>query len=123
MRAAIGPSQSLVYVARAAFLDRNRAALVDFFADWIRALRWFLDPANRDAAIAAVTRFNHGEPALYGYLFGDGDYYRDRDAHPDLAALQANLRLLHDDGLLSIDIDAKRYADLGLIAAALQQLK
>jgi len=124
MRAAIGPSQGLVYVARAAFLDRNRAAVEDFFEDYLRALRWFLDPAHRDAAVGAMARFNHDSVALYaGYLFSDGDYYRDRDGRPNLAALQANLRLLRDENLLSIDIDVRRYADLRFVAAAVQRLK
>jgi sulfonate transport system substrate-binding protein len=124
LRAAIGPSQGLVYVARAGFLERNRAALEDFFEDYLRALRWFLDPANRDDAVAAVARFNHDAVGLYaGYLFSDGDYYRDRDARPNLAALQGNLRLLRDAGLLSIDIDVKRYLDLSFVEAAAQRLK
>lgn len=124
MRAVIGPSQSLVYVARAEFLRRNRAALEDFFEDYLRALRWFLDPAHRDDAVAALARFNHDAIGLYaGYLFTDGDYYRDRDARPNLAALQSNLRLLRDAGLLSIDIDVRRYADLSFVDTAVQRLK
>ena len=124
MRAAIGPSEGLVYVARAAFLDRNRAALEDFFEDYLRALRWFLDPAHREEAVASIARFNHDAVGLYaGYLFSDGDYYRDRDARPNLAALQANLRLLRDQGLLSIDIDVRRYTDLSFVEAALGRLK
>jgi sulfonate transport system substrate-binding protein len=124
MRAAIGPSQGLVYVARAAFIERNRPALEDFFEDYLRALRWFLDPMHRDQAAAAVARFNHDTSDLYaGYLFSEGDYYRDRDGRPNLAALQANLRVLRDAGLLSIDINVRRYADLSLVEAAAQRLK
>jgi NitT/TauT family transport system substrate-binding protein len=124
LRAAIGPSQGLVYVARAAFLDRNRAALEDFLEDYLRALRWFLDPAHRDEAVAAVARFNHDAVGLYaGYLFSDGDYYRDRDARPNLAALQANLRLLRDEGLLATDIDLRRYTDLSFVDGAVARLK
>ena len=124
LRAAIGPSQSLVYVARAGFLARNRAALVDFFEDYLRALRWFLDPANRDHAAAAVARFNHDSTGLYAsYVFTDGDYYRDRDGRPDLAALQRNLRLLRDAGLFAEDLDVREYADLSLVEAAARGLK
>jgi NitT/TauT family transport system substrate-binding protein len=124
LRAAIGQSQSLVYVARAGFLERNRAALVDFFEDYLRALRWFLDPAHRDQAVAAIARFNHDSAALYAsYVFTEGDYYRDRGGRPNLAALQANLRLLRDAGLLAEDIDVRRYAELSLVEAAARRLK
>lgn len=124
MNAAIGASQSFVMVARAGFLARNRAALEDFAEDYLRALRWFLDPANRDAAVAAVARFNH-EPVddFADWLFTSADYYRDRDARPNLALLQSNLSLLTAAGVLAIDIDVRPYADLGFIDTAAKQLR
>ena len=124
MRAAIGPSQSLVLVARAEFLARNRAALDDFFEDYLRGLRWFLDPAHHDAAVKAVAQFNRERnPALAGYVFTASDYYRDRDARPDLALLQKNLRLLSRAGVVASNIDVRRYADLSLITTAAARLK
>jgi sulfonate transport system substrate-binding protein len=44
---AMGKSQLAVWTGRAPFLQKNRAALVDFFADYLRIMRWYLDPANR----------------------------------------------------------------------------
>lgn len=124
MREAIGPSQGFVIVARAGYLVQHRAALEDFFEDYVRALRWFLDSANRDAAVAAVARFDH-EPAsdFAPWLFTTADYYRDRDARPDLALLQGDLRLLAAAGVVAIDVDVRRYADPAFIDAAVRRLQ
>src|SRR5665213_3613777 len=51
MEDVFGTTQMLFNVARASFLDKNRAALGDFFADYVRAQRWLLDPANHDQAV------------------------------------------------------------------------
>ena len=46
------------------------------------------------------------------------DFHRDRDARPNLAALQRNMDQLKDLGVLKAKIDVKRYADLRFIDAA-----
>ena len=43
-RDAIGLSQMIVWTARKGFIDKNRAALVDFIEDAVRVQRWYLDP-------------------------------------------------------------------------------
>ena len=123
VRDALGPTQGLMLVARAGFLERNRAAVTDFLEDDLRALRWFLDPAHRDEAVLIVAAFNRAPPSLYAdYLFSDGDYYRDRDGHPDLAALQTSMNALRDLGFLDIALDVRHYADLKFIDEAAKRL-
>ena len=41
---AIGTTQMIVWVARKGFLEKNRAAMVDFMEDSLRVVRWYLDP-------------------------------------------------------------------------------
>src|SRR5260221_6818809 len=56
---AMGETQTTLMAARKPFIDKNRAALVDFLEDVQRATRWYLDPGNHDAAvdiIASVTK-------------------------------------------------------------------
>ena len=53
---AVGPIQSLVWLAHADFIAKNRGAMVDFMEDHIRFRRWILDPANREAALKEVVR-------------------------------------------------------------------
>jgi NitT/TauT family transport system substrate-binding protein len=43
---AVGQTQFTMFVARKSFIDKNRAALVDFMEDALRIARWYLDPAN-----------------------------------------------------------------------------
>ena len=53
-REAIGVTEMIVWTARKPFLDKNRAAMVDFMEDTLRIVQWYLDPKNqKEAEIAA----------------------------------------------------------------------
>ena len=41
---AVGRTQMIVVVARKGFIEKNRAAMVDFLEDYISATRYLLDP-------------------------------------------------------------------------------
>ena len=43
-REAIGVTDMIVWTARKPFLDKNRAAMVDFMEDTLRIVQWYLDP-------------------------------------------------------------------------------
>ena len=74
-RDVVGVTQLLMWTARQSFIEKNRAAMVDFMEDTLRITRWFLDPAN------------HGEV--------------DGDRGPDHQAAAGSLRLgVHQARLL-----------------------
>ena len=124
MKDVLGPTEALFNVARAGFLDANRGALLDFFEDYLRALRWYLAPRNRQAAIQRVAQFTHQPEAAWApYLFSEDDYYRDSGLRPDLAALQKNLSALREVGYLNIPIDLAKYSDLTFVETAAGRLK
>src|SRR5579862_5530134 len=50
-RDATGVTDMIVWAARKPFIDKNRAALVDFYEDTLRITRWYEDPANHEAAM------------------------------------------------------------------------
>jgi len=84
-----GVSQAQVWAMRADFITAHRPAVVDFFEDHIRALRWFLDPAHHDDAVGIaqdVTKMRREDVA---YVFTGNDSYRSPDGVPDVAATQA----------------------------------
>ncbi len=86
-----GPSQLLVMCARKSFVDKNRAALVDFFEDNIRQIRWYFDPANHDEVLKIVTGFTKTPLAPWeGWAFtGKGFLSRpERPAEPRRASAQ-----------------------------------
>jgi NitT/TauT family transport system substrate-binding protein len=119
-----GPTQMTFFVARRPFIDKNRAALVDFFEDYLRAVRWYTNPANQDEAIAIVARFTKIPAERFkGLVFTKRDYYRDPNGMPDLAMLQRNLDTQQRLGLLKEAPKVKDYADLGIIKEAAARLR
>jgi NitT/TauT family transport system substrate-binding protein len=119
---ALGVSQLTMWTARTGFIKQNRAALVDFLEDTLRAIRWYIDPKNHDEAAAIVARLNKVPPERTGWAFTERDQYRDPNGMPNLAALQNNLRLQKEVGLLKSDIDVKKYSDVSLIEEAAKRL-
>jgi NitT/TauT family transport system substrate-binding protein len=114
-----GPAQTIAWVMRADFIKAHRPALVDFFEDHIRGVRWFLDRKNRDEALAIAVDVTKQKPEDLAYAFTDEDFYRSPDCVPDVAAAQreidesAKLGLLPQAVKLSPD-----YVDLSLVKEA-----
>jgi sulfonate transport system substrate-binding protein len=118
-----GPSQLLVTAARQSFIDKNRAALVDYFEDNLRQIAWYFDPAHHDEALKIVTEFTKTPAALWlGWAFTAKDSYRDPGGTPDLEALQRNIATAHDLGFIPAAIDPHKYADVSLVAEAAQRI-
>jgi sulfonate transport system substrate-binding protein len=119
---AFGITQLTMWTARTGFIQSNRAALVDFLTDVVRAIRWYTDPKNHEEAVALVAQLNKAPPARMDWAFGPRDQYRDPNGMPNLAALQSNLLLQKQVGLLNQDIDVKTYADLSMVQEAAKRL-
>ncbi len=117
---AIGRSQMIILTARAAFLAKNRAAVVDFLEDLLRALHWYSDPANHDEVVKIVSDFSKiPAPVYQSWLFTKGgDFYHDPNGRPDLDALQSNIETQRKLGFLKGDFDAKKLADLSFVDEA-----
>jgi NitT/TauT family transport system substrate-binding protein len=125
---AIGRTQMIVWAARAGFIQKNRPAMVDFMEDVIRAVRWYIDPANHKEAVEIAARVSKRPAAAFDkWLFTkngqNGDYYHDHDMKPDLRALQANIDLQHQLGLVKASLDVQKHADLGVIAEAAKRIR
>lgn len=122
-RDALGPTQMLMLTARRQFVDKNRAAMIDFLEDNLRVVRWCLDPANHDAAVAVAAKLTKQPPDKFaGWLFTRRDYYRDSNMLPDVRMLQANINLQREAGFLKEPIDIESYVDLDLIREAARRL-
>jgi NitT/TauT family transport system substrate-binding protein len=89
---AFGITQLTMWTARTGFIAQNRAALVDFLQDTLRAIRWYTDPKNHEEAVAIVARLNKAPPERMDWAFTDRDQYRDPNGTPNLSALQSNLQ-------------------------------
>jgi len=97
--------------------------LVDFFEDYIRATRWFMDPANQKAAVEIVSKYTKVPPERLGWIFTKRDFYRDPNGAPDVAGLQKNLDMLKEFKFLKSDLDIKKHVDLSLIEEAAKRIK
>jgi sulfonate transport system substrate-binding protein len=115
---AVGVSQFSLWAARKGFIDKNRAALVDFMADSLRIVHWYLDPVNHDEVAAICARVTKQPAERFGWVYTDKDNYRDRNLLPDLAALQRNVDLTHDLGFVRASFDVNKFADLSLVQEA-----
>jgi sulfonate transport system substrate-binding protein len=121
---AVGTTQMTVWVVRKGFLDKNRAAMLDFLEDSVRVARWYLDPKNHDEAVQIAAKVTKLKPELFAdWLLTGKDHYRSPDLLPDLAALQANIDVQRDLGFLKGPIDVQKYADLSVVREAAQRLR
>jgi NitT/TauT family transport system substrate-binding protein len=122
-RDALGPSAQVIWVAREGFLQRNRAAVVDFMADALRVRRYFTDPKNHREVVELVSRVTKQPPAqLDSWLFTKDDFYRSPDGMLDIGILQDNIDKMVSLGFLKSGIDAKKYQDFSLVKEAAERL-
>ncbi len=120
---AIGISQFIVWAARKSFIDKNRAAMVDFMEDMLIIERWFTDPKNHAEAMQIASRVTKAPPERFSWIFTKQDYYRNPDMLPNLDALQSNINTSHELGFIKAPLDVKKYTDLSLAQEAAKRVK
>ena len=120
---ALGPSQMTIQASRAGFIAAHRAAMVDFFEDMMRVIRWFRDPANHDAAVTVAANLTKQSAAgLAPFLFTKEDSYVDPRLEPNLASLEKNIGVMRALGFINGEVAVKKYADLSLVEEAAKRL-
>jgi sulfonate transport system substrate-binding protein len=122
-RDAIGVTQMIAWAARKPFIDKNRAAMIDFMEDTLRIVRWYLDPKNHNEVMQIAARVTKQPPERFDWVFTKKDAYRDPNMLPDLAALQRNVDMTRDLNFVRGTIDIKKHADLSLVEEAAKRLR
>src|SRR5262249_26715186 len=107
---AIGVTQMIIWAARKPFIDKNRAALVDYMEDSLRITRWFLDRANHKEVMEIGARVTKQPAERFDWLFTNRDCYRDPYMKPNLDALQKNVDMTKDLGFVRASFDVKKYS-------------
>jgi len=120
---AMGLTQFSMWVARKGFIEKNRAAMLDFMEDSLRIVRWYLDPKNHKEVMEICAKITKQPPERFGWVFTKQDNYRQPDMLPDLKALQANVDLVGQLGFFKGKIDVSKHADLSLVQEAAKRLK
>jgi sulfonate transport system substrate-binding protein len=123
-RDAMGVTALSFWVMRADFIAANRTAVIDLLEDYMRATRWFLDPANRTDAVDIIARFTKQPPErIAAFVFTTKDFYRSSDVLPDFAALQRNIDAQREIGLIKGDVRIADHAEPDLPQVATQRIK
>ena len=119
----IGVTQMIVWTARKSFIDKHRAAMVDFMEDMLRITQWYQDPKNHDEVAQIASKITKAPADRFGWLFTKQDTYRDHNMIPNIDALQKNVDMTHDLGFVKKKIDIRKYTDLSLVQEAAKRLK
>jgi len=122
-RDALGVTQMIVWTARKSFIEKNRAAMIDFMEDMLRITKWYQDPKNHAEAAQIASKVTKVPAERFGWLFTNQDTYRDPNLMPNLEALQRNVDTTRDLGFVKKPIDIKKYVDLSLIQEAAKRPK
>lgn len=119
-----GRSETGFMQVKPEFLAKNRAVLVDFLEDQMRMRRWAQDPKTRPEAIKVLAQvMKQPESAFADWVFTKNDNsYRDPDLKIDLDALQKNIDVLKEAGIITGTVVAKTYVDMSLAEEAGKRL-
>jgi sulfonate transport system substrate-binding protein len=122
-RDVFGAWQAVFLASRASFMSKNAAVVSDFMEDWVRSRRWFLDTANRKAAVNIIAQFMHLPASDLDYLFTDQDYYRDPWSMPNIPGIQKPIDIAHQIGVLKDTIQVSpQHANLSFIEEAKKRI-
>jgi sulfonate transport system substrate-binding protein len=122
-REAIGETEMIIWAVRGPFIDKNRAALVDFMEDSLRIVRWYLEPANQKEAAEIAAKVTKQPAERFSWLFTQKDYFRDPNMLPNLDALQKNLDMTTDLGFVQAKVDLAKHVDLSIVKEAAARIK
>jgi NitT/TauT family transport system substrate-binding protein len=118
-----GRQETGFMIAKSEFVAKNRAALVDFLEDQIRMRKWAYDPKTHGAAIKVLAQVMKQPEAAVAYAYtAEDNTYRDPDMKIDLKALQHNVDVLKEAGMIKQSLVAKDYVDMSLAEEAKKRL-
>ncbi|MGH7090353.1 MAG: ABC transporter substrate-binding protein, partial [Stellaceae bacterium] len=118
-----GPVETLMFMARADYVAKHRAALVDFLEDNMRMRAWMTNPKTRMEAIKQLSATTKLPINLYApWVYTHNDYYYNPHALVDVALLQKNLNTMKEAGIIKTPFDVRPYVDMSLAKEAAARL-
>jgi NitT/TauT family transport system substrate-binding protein len=118
-----GPSQFVIFCAKDSWLKKNKAAVVDWMEDMIRAIHWYQDPKNKDEAMEIFARVTKAPKQAFAYKYTNADNYQDPNMMPNLEALQRTIDIMQGLGFLKAKFDVSKYVDLSYVKEAAARVK
>ena len=108
---------------RSDVIAAHRPTFVDFFEDHIRAIRWFLDPKNRDEVLAMLADVTKLPKEDLAFAFGKDDFYHSPDARPDIQSVQKEIDASAEMGVIPKRAEiSPKYVDVSLIEEAKRRI-
>jgi sulfonate transport system substrate-binding protein len=121
---AFGPVETLMWIGKADFIAKNRAALVDMLEDNIRMRRWMFDPKTRMDAVKQLSDASKIPVEQYAeWVYTKRDYYYDPNAMVDVERLQKNVDDMKEAGIVPTALKVAPYVDLSLVKEAAARAK
>jgi NitT/TauT family transport system substrate-binding protein len=110
------PFSITVQVASSNFLKAQPGAVKAFLADYVDALHWLYDPANRQKAVEITANLSKSPPEVVdSYFLTNKDYYRDHNACVSPGMLQTLADAMLADGALPHAVDMTKYVDTSFL--------
>jgi len=113
-----GLAQLVFLAAKRGFIEENREAMADFTEDYIRAVRWFSDEANRDEALKIVADYMQVPVERVSTQFTKDDFFREQFGVPNIEGAQLAIDGARDAGVLQRDFRIDGHVDLSLVEEA-----
>ncbi|MCP3473317.1 ABC transporter substrate-binding protein [Bradyrhizobium sp. CCGUVB1N3] len=111
-RDAFPPYAVIFQAATNDYLKAQPGAVRAWLADYVDALKWLYDPANRKKAIEVTAALSKSPPEVIDSFFlTEKDYYRDPNACLSPALFQGPLDAMAREGLIATSIDAAKVID------------
>lgn len=116
-RDGLGTTQFLFFSAREDVIAAKRALLVQYFEDYLRGMKFVLDPANRDRVLKVIAKLNKESEDKFAdwALLKDKDYYHSPDGRINQEALQKNVNQLAELGQIRGTFDVGPHVDNSLV--------
>lgn len=120
---ALGPTETIVWIAKRDFVKQHRAALVDMLEDNMRLRKWMYDPKTRDDAIQMLAKLTKRPAKNYAHwAFTHKDNYRDPHCLVNVERYQKNINDLVKSGTLPYGLDVSKKVDMSMAKEAADRL-
>jgi len=115
-RDAFGAHCVLFQVVTNDFLAAHRDAVRAFLDDYVRALHWYYDKANRAKAIELIADFTKTpKDILESYALTERDYYRDLNGCVAPQLVQVPIDAMQREGFIPQTVDVSKSFDPSLL--------
>jgi NitT/TauT family transport system substrate-binding protein len=119
-----GAVETVFWMAKADYIAKNRAALVDFLEDNIRMRRWMFDPKTRMDAIQQVSDATEDPgSAVFGLDIHDQRLLLPTPRLDRCGTTQGNIDLMNKLGIIPTRMDVTSHVDLSLAKEAAARIK